>query len=106
MGIPFILNRRYTDDGCCLFSCLSCKADWETRSGGFCYCPYCGIQFKGNMINQRALRDNAQRRRMSRREYKPRPQQEAGTQSHNRSDSSGRRRQPSRVRSLCLGFWY
>lgn len=30
MGVPFWRSVRYTNDGCHLFQCLECKAEWES----------------------------------------------------------------------------
>jgi len=55
-GIPYVRHVRYTDDGCDVWQCLSCKQDWESRSqvAGdwpemkyFKYCPYCGLEWAG-----------------------------------------------------------
>ena len=56
--IPYWRTVRYTDDGCCIYQCLQCKAEWESRTGpGYTdrgvyrahwhYCPYCGCQWQG-----------------------------------------------------------
>lgn len=43
---------RYTDDGCSLYQCLSCKQDWEARNSpeyGWRFCPYCGVEWTGGV---------------------------------------------------------
>ena len=49
MPIPFYRDVRYTDDGCSIFECLTCKATWEWRggSGPVRYCLFCGVEFRG-----------------------------------------------------------
>ena len=61
MSIPFWRNKKYTDDGCCIYQCLSCYQTWEARTSpyseehcikyedGFKYCPYCGIKWEGEI---------------------------------------------------------
>jgi len=46
---PYWRYVRYTDDGCCIYQCLWCMADWELRSGmdGWKLCPVCGLEWKG-----------------------------------------------------------
>lgn len=56
MPIPFVLNREYTDDGCSRYECLSCHESWEGRTGGFRFCPFCGIQFQGVQPNRKEER--------------------------------------------------
>lgn len=52
-GIPYWRNVNYTDDGCSLFQCLSCKHKWESRTspdsfdGDWKFCPVCGREWKG-----------------------------------------------------------
>lgn len=36
---------EYTEDGCYLFECLWCHAQWEARTKGFRFCPHCGIEW-------------------------------------------------------------
>ena len=52
MPIPFVLCRGYTDDGCSKYECLQCNDTWEGRSGGFNFCPFCGIKFQGIQPNR------------------------------------------------------
>jgi len=47
MAIPYIKMAYYTDDGCNVYQCLQCKAEWEARSGNWIFCPGCGIRFVG-----------------------------------------------------------
>ena len=50
-----MLNRwrtaEYTDDGCSVYECLSCKAQWEARTSPehahWRFCPVCGTQWHG-----------------------------------------------------------
>lgn len=39
----------YTDDGCTLYECLSCKAEWESRYFPKTFCANCGIKFDGKL---------------------------------------------------------
>lgn len=50
MPIPKFREKRDTDDGCSVFQCLSCYQEWESRTPpeyGWKYCPYCGVEWKG-----------------------------------------------------------
>jgi hypothetical protein len=38
---------EYADDGCSVYECMSCKAQWEVRSVPTVYCGNCGIKFDG-----------------------------------------------------------
>lgn len=40
----------YTDDGCSLYRCLSCRQEWEARSFPRNYCPACGVKFEGELV--------------------------------------------------------
>jgi hypothetical protein len=54
-GIPFWRHVNYTDDGCDLYQCLSCKYTWESRTSPNSYdgkqnwrfCPVCGCEWEG-----------------------------------------------------------
>lgn len=54
---------EYTDDGCSVYECLSCKARWEARGFPRNYCGNCGMRFHGMMTDlsdrRKALRDEA-----------------------------------------------
>lgn len=58
-SIPFWRMVKYTDDGCAIFQCLNCYKGWESRTGpisfdaqyNWVFCPYCGIQWKGEKEN-------------------------------------------------------
>jgi hypothetical protein len=56
----------YTDDGCSIYQCLECKAQWESRgnpeSGHWRFCPVCGTSWRGRMPND----DEASERRWER----------------------------------------
>ncbi len=60
MGIPLWREVRYTDDGCSIYQCLSCKASWEGRGAPGYYhwetgeyhvvwkfCPLCAVEWTG-----------------------------------------------------------
>lgn len=52
MSIPKFRDCGYTDEGCSLYQCLSCKNQWESRSSpeyGWRFCPYCGVQWTGEI---------------------------------------------------------
>lgn len=69
---------RYTDDGCAAYQCLNCYERWEGRSSpGYHYegqyhvnwrfCPYCGIEWNGPILeatydNERMLGERRLRR--------------------------------------------
>jgi hypothetical protein len=50
-GVKMGLNKyryvEYADDGCEVYECLSCKAQWEVRSFPTVYCGNCGVKFEG-----------------------------------------------------------
>lgn len=52
VSIPKFRDCGYTDEGCSLYQCLSCKNQWEGRSSpeyGWRFCPYCGVQWTGEI---------------------------------------------------------
>lgn len=44
------IYKHYTDDGCCVYACLSCNKEWEARTSPnwakWKFCPYCGTQWE------------------------------------------------------------
>lgn len=59
--IPQWRYVHYTDDGCALYECLQCKAQWEGRGGpgyrmfdtgeyvaSWHFCPVCGVKWTGS----------------------------------------------------------
>jgi hypothetical protein len=49
-GIPKYRCVEYTNDGCSIWQCLSCKAKWECRYGHFHYCGNCGVKWEGELV--------------------------------------------------------
>lgn len=47
MGLNKYRDVEYADDGCNVYECLSCKAQWEVRYFPTVYCGNCGIKFEG-----------------------------------------------------------
>lgn len=57
MSIPKYRYMEYTDDGCCLYQCLNCYNEWESRTDpeyGWHWCPYCGIKWESKQEARRA----------------------------------------------------
>jgi len=46
---PYWRMVQGTDDGCTVYQCLACKADWESRTSpcGWRFCPHCGEEWLG-----------------------------------------------------------
>jgi len=64
MSIPYWRNKEYTDDGCTIYQCLNCYAEWESRTAPWwsidgvkpagkkiwnC-CPICKCEWKGEKL--------------------------------------------------------
>ena len=47
MGLNKYRYVEYADDGCEVYECLSCKAQWEVRYVPTVYCGNCGVKFEG-----------------------------------------------------------
>lgn len=66
-----MLNRwrlvEYTDDGCSIYQCLSCKAQWEARTSPehshWRFCPVCGTQWHGPLDLNRERANHGWNRR-------------------------------------------
>ncbi len=66
-----MLNRwrlvEYTDDGCSIYECLKCDAQWEARTSPehshWRFCPVCGTQWQGALpLNRERANHRWQRR--------------------------------------------
>ena len=60
---------KHTDDGCSVYECLSCLAEWEARTSPECgwkFCPACGTRWNGPLPNYRELANKAWERRRQR----------------------------------------
>jgi hypothetical protein len=47
MGLNKYRDVEYSDDGCEVYECMACKAQWEVRYFPTAYCGNCGIKFEG-----------------------------------------------------------
>lgn len=49
MALKKWIYKKYTNDGCSVYGCLTCNAQWDVRSIPTNYCPNCGIKFEGGI---------------------------------------------------------
>lgn len=47
MGLNKYRYVEYADDGCDVYECMSCAAQWEVRYFPAVYCGNCGVKFEG-----------------------------------------------------------
>lgn len=67
-----MLNRwrlvEYTDDGCSIYECLKCDAQWEARTSPehahWRFCPVCGTQWLGPIDLNRERANHGWNRRV------------------------------------------
>lgn len=62
-------HKEYTDDGCNIYECLSCKSTMEIRYSSLNYCPNCGIKFEGQLEWENPYSDR--RKEVERKSWKP-----------------------------------
>ena len=63
-------TAEYTDDGCSVYECLSCKAQWEARTSPehahWRFCPVCGIGWHGRLPLDHERTEHSWNRKQSR----------------------------------------
>lgn len=79
---------EYTDDGCSVYECLHCHAQWEARTSPehahWRFCPVCGTQWHGVLPLNRERANHAWQRK---------------------AEANGKSDRQRGLASLCLPLW-